>query len=224
MKWKDSYDTDVPEDTPEDDVIDDEMYSPWNAKSRRRWLSRLSGRSVLPYIVGAAGLLVLLVTIGGMFADSDSRSYDRQIEALEDRVELLERRLGDVETAYADAGQIEALDREIEQVKGRFDRMEGALSLKMDLVLKKVEKSAGRISTAERKKTAPTPSGKSKQESAPKETAKKSPPERIHVVSAGDTLFSISRRYDLSVDDLLNLNGLEKDEAIHPGQRLVVAR
>jgi peptidoglycan endopeptidase LytE len=44
---------------------------------------------------------------------------------------------------------------------------------------------------------------------------------RVHVVRRGESLYSISRKYDLTVNQLKQLNGLRGD-AIRTGQRLVV--
>lgn len=40
-----------------------------------------------------------------------------------------------------------------------------------------------------------------------------------YTVSKGDTLFSISRKYDMAVDELMKINGL-KNHVIHPGDKL----
>ena len=45
---------------------------------------------------------------------------------------------------------------------------------------------------------------------------------RIHVVSAGETLASIARRYDLSVDDILNANESASADQLAVGQELVI--
>jgi len=42
----------------------------------------------------------------------------------------------------------------------------------------------------------------------------------VHEVSAGETLYSISRRYGLTVDQLRAYNNIGQDAAIRPGQRL----
>ena len=47
---------------------------------------------------------------------------------------------------------------------------------------------------------------------------------RFHVVRSGDTLWSISQRYSLSVDELRRINNLTRRSTIKPGQRLVVSR
>jgi len=47
------------------------------------------------------------------------------------------------------------------------------------------------------------------------------PPPDTHVVKAGDTLFAIATRHGMSVQELMELNGL-KDIVIHPGDKLKV--
>ena len=46
---------------------------------------------------------------------------------------------------------------------------------------------------------------------------------RYHDVRAGETLWGISRRYGLTVDELCRLNGLTPKEVIYPGQKLIVS-
>jgi LysM repeat protein len=46
---------------------------------------------------------------------------------------------------------------------------------------------------------------------------------KIYVVLQGDTLYSISRRFGLTVDDLKNLNNLP-DNNIKIGQKLIVTK
>ena len=43
-----------------------------------------------------------------------------------------------------------------------------------------------------------------------------------HEVQPGETLYRISRRYNISVDSLRRMNGLSEKAAIHPGQKLKV--
>ncbi|MGH8318487.1 MAG: LysM peptidoglycan-binding domain-containing protein [Steroidobacteraceae bacterium] len=43
---------------------------------------------------------------------------------------------------------------------------------------------------------------------------------RFEVVRTGDTLWSIARRYGMSVRTLASLNGIERGETLHPGERL----
>jgi LysM repeat protein len=45
-----------------------------------------------------------------------------------------------------------------------------------------------------------------------------------HTVARGETLYSIARRYGLSVDELRRINNLSPDRPIQAGQKLVVAQ
>ena len=43
-----------------------------------------------------------------------------------------------------------------------------------------------------------------------------------YIVVKGDTLFKISRRYGVTVDDLVRWNGIKNRNLIHPGQELKI--
>lgn len=45
---------------------------------------------------------------------------------------------------------------------------------------------------------------------------------RIHIVSEGETLYEIATRYDMKLEELLEINNLHKGEVLLPGQRLYV--
>jgi LysM repeat protein len=62
---------------------------------------------------------------------------------------------------------------------------------------------------------------------APTRTPAASPSPRpdgtvVHVVQAGDTLYGIALQYDVTVDDLLKLNNLERTSILNLGQEIVV--
>lgn len=44
----------------------------------------------------------------------------------------------------------------------------------------------------------------------------------LYVVKIGDTPYSIAQKYNISVDDLLIYNGLEKDDYIYPNQKILI--
>lgn len=69
--------------------------------------------------------------------------------------------------------------------------------------------------------------GKEKPSEKKKVTVKKAlkKPEsgtQYHHVTKGDTLFSISRQYKISVSEIRRLNNLSTGDSIHPGQRLII--
>lgn len=44
----------------------------------------------------------------------------------------------------------------------------------------------------------------------------------IYKVKSGDNMFSLSQKYDIDINDLLALNGLNKDDYIYPNQEILV--
>ncbi|MFG6687799.1 glucosaminidase domain-containing protein [Mariniflexile sp. HNIBRBA6329] len=57
--------------------------------------------------------------------------------------------------------------------------------------------------------------------SKPKASVQTVTPNRYHIVGKGETLYSISKRYDMTVSELQKMNGL-KDNALNIGQQLQV--
>lgn len=49
------------------------------------------------------------------------------------------------------------------------------------------------------------------------------PMRREYEVQKGDTMYSIAKRFELTVDQLRGINGLSPDHILHPGERLLVA-
>ncbi len=45
-----------------------------------------------------------------------------------------------------------------------------------------------------------------------------------YVIEKGDNLYSIAQKNDIALIDLLNINGLDKDNYIYPGQEIMVPK
>ncbi|MEG0026388.1 MAG: LysM peptidoglycan-binding domain-containing protein [Bacilli bacterium] len=45
-----------------------------------------------------------------------------------------------------------------------------------------------------------------------------------YLVQKGDSIYSIAQRYNIDIDDLLAINGLNKNDYIYPNQQLMVPR
>jgi membrane-bound lytic murein transglycosylase D len=62
--------------------------------------------------------------------------------------------------------------------------------------------------------------------SSPKDGTASRTPSKIlyHLVQPGDTLYSISKKYDLKVEELLQMNQMQPDSVILPGQKLIVRK
>jgi LysM repeat protein len=109
----------------------------------------------------------------------------------------------------------------LKQSSLRFDSADASATLRLDrlaedLAALKKELEEIRIKIAPAVKTE-TPSAQEENEGTVSRIS-------IHEVRKGDTLFSISRRYGMSVDGLRKLNDLSSRDAIYPGQKLKVKK
>jgi nucleoid-associated protein YgaU len=108
---------------------------------------------------------------------------------------------------------IRSLERRIKQLEERLYRLD---TIKADLeqVKEKNKQVSTFIKTFGILETSP--------KITPAQTAKKNTKADYHEVVAGETLYRISRRYGLTVDELRSLNKLESGAIIYPAQRLLI--
>ena len=213
MKWKDSLGSSRPDSESTEDYLDEEAYSPWQKGSPGSWLSDWMRKPAAVYVLAIAGVIILVVALGSIFFGSGGKSYDRDIQGLSERITQLEDRMGKAENLYDSVSRIDELQRKNEQLKGRFDRMEAALALRMDHFAQRLDGAKGRATPPPPKKSVP-------KTTAPK-PAKKASPALYHTVVKGDTLYSIGRKYGVTTDQLRRLNDLS-GEKINLKQKLLI--
>ena len=173
----------------------------------------LQDKKFLPFIIGGIGLVIIVILLV-MVLSGPSGEVDRmQIQALEEKIQGLEQKLATVGVIDQVLNRIENNEKEIHLFMERVDRFEGTVSTQIDQIIKE-------LGALHRKTgSAPTPQAGAKAT----QPAAKPPAEKkieVHQVKAGETLYSISRRYGLTVDQLRTYNNIGKDAAIRPGQKL----
>ena len=169
-----------------------------------------------PIIYALLGVgLVALVMIFVWFWEKPQTVSAKRIQMLEDRLTQLEKRFIQIKDIDERLTNIENRNQKLGFAVERFDRFESAMSLRMDLVgkeLASLQKKTGR------------PEATSGQPAATPGIDRKKTETKYHTVTAGETLYSISRRYGLKVDDLRRANNLDAGTAILPGQKLIVSQ
>ncbi|MCK5419714.1 MAG: LysM peptidoglycan-binding domain-containing protein, partial [Desulfobacterales bacterium] len=135
-----------------------------------------------------------------------------QLLALESRLEQLEGLLGSMagEGALSQTG---GSGNQLILLTERLDQLEANMTARMNNMVKELRTAPPKTASQAVQK-AETP----KQLPAEKKEAKA----KMHTVKQGDTLYRISRRYNLSVDQLREYNKLGVKAAIYPGQQLQV--
>ena len=107
-------------------------------------------------------------------------------------------------------GRLEQLENKIAQMEGQFNETKESLTTLSSYV----------ISLEERVDTMAQTLGKLA--AVPKKTVSQVGTQ-YHTIVKGDTLYSISKKYGLSVDEVRQLNNLKPDQPIKAGQKLLIA-
>ena len=163
------------------------------------------------YIIGGIGLVILVVLLVMVLTGPSDVVERQQLQALEDRIQQLEQRITTTGVMDEALGRIDSNEKELSLIMERVDRFEGTVTTQIDQIIKELGNLHQKAGTAPAAKVkTPPPAAKP----APEKQTK------VHEVRAGDTLYSISRRYGLTVDQLRTYNDIGKDAAIRPGQKL----
>lgn len=169
------------------------------------------------------------------------------IHELESRIQALEDRIVQLGSEKSVPAAAQTGVPELDAYQARVERVEAALSVKFESLTKRLAWIESRLGAMSKKQDIMVSSGNAasasasaegsrtpvkqatvssvkKKPAAPAETSINARPTVYHVVEKGDTLYGISRKYDISLNDLLQLNNLKKTSAIHPGEKLKLSK
>ena len=195
-----------------------------------------------------AGIITVIVFLMLFWSGRDKgvdlaapKANNVEIKALEDRIKDLEALVGTLEKNSADTALSTSSSPSIDSYKARVERVEAALSMKFDLVAARLSVLEKKIDGFERSsrvtaKAAPAPKAAAAppaKKAVEKAETKKPEPDKptskepstdaaTHTVKKGETLYAISRQYNITVAKLRELNKLTDKTDIFPGQILVV--
>jgi len=176
------------------------------------------------------GALLLAILIFFFFfrsSDSKSKIVEQNVSGtvfsdFEKRIQNLEKTLQIEQGSRAKDVGIKKSVTEINHIKDRLGRLETAFSVKFDSLIDRMGKIEKSISQLKNKTEKTIVRKESEPETAvpvKKSVKKKS---KFHTVEKKDTLYSISRQYNISIDGLRKLNKLSKGATIYPGDKLLV--
>ncbi len=200
---------------------------------KRTDLSLFKKNEFAMILMGA--LLLTLIVFFFFFRTSDPVSQAvpengsvLPISDLESRVEKIEQAL-EIQGISALSEDGSALKEKvgINPLEERVARLETAFSVKMDSMVErmgKIEKNISQLS-AKQDTSAQAPATKTGPvvPAPEKKTVTKEKKDPIfHTVQKGETLFSISRKYRISVETLKKINNLSNDTTIFPGNNILV--
>lgn len=220
MKWKDTGEMEEME-TPneEEEYFDEEQYSPWaDQEKHKKGMSLNKTKALFGLLIGAiiALIVALLVLVMG---GSSSGVSPKQMAQVEERLQRLEERLDKFEAIDEKVTRIWEQAKAFETFKDRFERSEASMSLRMDHLTMSLETMQKQLSKAKVPVAAPAAPVKGSTSGA---KAKKTAGAQYHQVQPGDTLYNISKKYNIKVDQLLQMNKMPQGSVIQPGQKLIV--
>ncbi len=145
----------------------------------------------------------------------------------------LEKRIKNIEQALQLKGKSVHLSgdktdkkvQDIDPIKDRVTRLETAFSVKFDSLIERMGKIEKNILTLKNKPAATvTPKPVAKKPSTPVKKAikKEKKASMFHTVTKGETLYSISKKYNTSIAALRKLNNLTTTAKIYPGDNILI--
>ncbi|HIJ56860.1 MAG TPA: LysM peptidoglycan-binding domain-containing protein [Deltaproteobacteria bacterium] len=220
MEWKDSEDAESLEKDPKGDFLEDEDYPVWQKPKKSLFGDKLFKKIEIPFIAMGVGLVVLIILFAVSISSKDNQNFDNQVASIEKRLRQIEDRLNNLELNTGSGKQIAEQNSKLVEVNDKISRLEASVALRMDQIaaeMNRIQKRASssgtpRISATDVKKTTAT------------KPAQTTATPKYHQVRAGETLYSIGKRYGLNLEELLRLNKMKSKEVIYPGQKLVVEK
>ncbi len=191
------------ENIPDDEYLEEEGYRTLKEKKPlpRGWF-------IVPVLL--VGIVIVVMMAIWFRGTPQNPQTDGQIQQIEDRIVTLEKRLAELNGVEEKLSALERDGQAYLQAIERLNRLETTVSMQVDQIVKTL--------TAQQTKqpAAQTQAKKPVKSAAPKSKA------ITYIVKSGDTLYAISRRYNLSIDQLRRDNNLGKTSAIKPGQKLTI--
>lgn len=185
-----------------------------NPKRRKDRESAGMGKMVFLLIGGGVILLIVLLLLI-LPRGSDPTASD-QLKSLEIRLQQMERKMARQERQ---GNKLSKLEEEFKnyalKMMDRVDSIEKSIALARKRLSAKPQPGYTKKATQQPFRKIP-----SKPRTGPGTPAKK----QYHSVRPGETLYRISLRYGLTVNELLRINQLGPGAVIRPGQKLLVTR
>jgi LysM repeat protein len=200
-------------------IIDEDKKVTINALKKNEFALIILGALVLT-------LVVFFVFTGtsdkkhGTLKQTVSTSVPADFSGIEKRMEAVEKKLAQ----FSQTGSGSMNSKIAHNLDERLTRLETALSLKFDTLAERLAKLETSVSHLKKQQTAVASSKRAVPvKKIVKKTIKKQNKASIfHTVRKGETLYSISKKYNTSVNALRKLNHLSANDKIYPGTNILV--
>jgi len=205
----------------EDFIINENYASEEVDLSREEYYERPSEafqiKSITPFVIGGLVLVAVIVIAALIFSRPKNMVDQEYLQSLETRVQQLEKKMATMGAMDQIIEQLDKQAQELDRIDNKTGRFAATTTTQIDQIIK--ELGALQQKTSQLKAAiAPQPKMPAKKQPVASKNAKSTA--KFHQVQPGDTLYRISRRYDISVEQLRRYNDLTPNSTIYPGQQL----
>lgn len=174
-------------------------------------------KSIMPFVIGGVGLVVLVIMFVLIFSRPKNVVDQEYLQSLEARMQQMEKKLATIGVMDQTLERLGKQEQKSDLLDKKLNRLESTVTTQIDQIIK--ELGALHQKTAQ-KPTSLAPTPKTVEKKQPVASKKTESTTKFHQVQTGETLYRISLRYGLSVEQLRSYNNLAPNAAIYPGQKL----
>jgi len=174
-------------------------------------------KSIIPFAIGGLVLVVVVILVVLFLARPENEVDREYLQALESRMQQLEQKQASIGVLDQALDRLGKQEQALAVLDKKLNHLESTVTTQIDQIIK--ELGVLHQKTAQ-KQASVTPAPKTADKNQPVASKKAESTVKFHQVQAGDTLYRISRRYGLTIEQLRSYNNLAPDAAIYPGQKL----
>ena len=157
-----------------------------------------------PLTIGGAGIVLIVILLVVFLSGPKNTVGNRQLQSLEAKIEQLEIKLASFDAIDQALERLGKQEQNLNLISERFDRFNSTVTTQIDQIIKELSVLYQKSSQAPR----------------PAKTVQKETKAKFHQVRPKETLWGISRRYGLTLDQLANYNNMDPNATLQPGQKL----
>ena len=157
-----------------------------------------------PFTIGGGALVVIVVFFVILISGPEDTVDTRRLQSLEVKIQQLEKKLASMGAMDQALDRLGDLEKKFSLISERSDHFIETVTTQIDQIIKEL----GVLHQ------------KSSQAPLAVKTDQKKTISKFHQVRSKETLWAISRRYGLTLDQLRSYNNIGPKETIQPGQTL----
>ena len=172
---------------------------------------------LVPFVVGGVALAAVVITLVVILSRPDNVVDPAHLQSLDTRLQQIENKMATIGVVDQTVERLANQEKELGRIGNKLDQLESTVTTQIDQIIRELGAIQQKLARNPASKTPPQKAAGNK---SPAAAGKTNTAVGIHQVQAGDTLYRISRKYGLTVEQLRSYNELAPDAAIYPGQSL----